>query len=345
MTHSLLQLLCDRYAFDATPRFDDLGVYHVPFESMGADLSVETRLREGVLRGERIALIAESGCGKSSAISHVLGPTAEGVYPIIVPVHSLMERAVSAETVADMVMAQLASDPQTAQVAELAAAGASGTQREVTQSAKRFRRLCAQAPAGVLRGELSQEIARQVTTSQQIPFPEKVEVISQCLVPMHEVSLMPVIIFDDTDRWSASGEEGIVEGFFGQAIRWLTDLHTAVVVATHSRYLEAPQHGGTLLRFLDSRVRLPRLPSAHQLARILTERVHVHLENADAWNDPLPALEEVVTESAIHALFEQCTNGVSLRRIIQVAHIALAEATDAGAEVMTEHHIVAASQA
>ena len=34
MIHDLLVHLAKRYAFDATPAFADLGVYHVPFDSM-----------------------------------------------------------------------------------------------------------------------------------------------------------------------------------------------------------------------------------------------------------------------------------------------------------------------
>lgn len=34
MSHDLLVHLAERYAFDATPAFADLGVYHVPFDSM-----------------------------------------------------------------------------------------------------------------------------------------------------------------------------------------------------------------------------------------------------------------------------------------------------------------------
>ncbi len=83
MTLARLKLLRDNYAFDATPKFNDVGVYHVPFESMSAGTPVERRFRDGALRGERIALIGDSGCGKTSLVSYVLGPTAESVAPIL----------------------------------------------------------------------------------------------------------------------------------------------------------------------------------------------------------------------------------------------------------------------
>ena len=344
MTLSLLQSLRGRYAVDGTPRFDDLGAFHVPFESMGADPPVETRMREGVLRGERIALIAESGCGKSSVISYLLGPTAEGVFPILMPVHSLGQEAANAHRVADMALVQLARDAATAITAEGIAGDASGSRREITQSAARTGRLGARAPAGLLTGDVAHEIRRQVSTSQPIGLPEKVEVISQCLRPLHRDALMPVFVFDDTDRWSASDEEGIVEGFFERAIRWLTDLPAAVVVATHTYYLDPGRGGESLLQFLDTRVELPPLPSADQLGRILMERIRVHLENEGPHAVPAE-LGDVVAESAVNALFDQYEAGASLRRVLQLAHIALAEATDAGAEAILDHHIAAATRA
>ena len=344
MTLPLLQSLRDSYAFDVTPKFDDLGVFHVPFESMGDGAPVETRMHEGVLRGERIALIAESGCGKSSVISFLLGPTAEGVFPVRVPVHSLGHEVTNADHVADMALAQLALDATTAVTADGIAGSASGSRRELTRSAARIRRLGAQAPAGLLTGAVAEEIRRQESTSQPIGLPEKVEVIFQCLQPLQQDALMPVFVFDDTDRWSASREEEIVEGFFGRAIRWLTDLPAAVIVATHTHYLDSGSGGKSLLQFLDTRVKLPRLPSADQLGRILMARVRVHLEGEGPHAAP-SELGDVVAESAINALFDQYREGASLRRVLQLAHIALAEAADAGAGRILDHHISAAIRA
>ena len=344
MTHALLSLLRERYAFDSTPKFDDLGVYHVPFESMRDGAPVETRLSEGALRGERIALIADSGCGKSSLISFVLGPTAEGVFPVRVPVHSLMQDAANPGRVADAVASQLATDAHLALGRTGDAMHVGGSRREVTRSRGRTRRLGVGDPAGALRAEVAEEIGRQITTTHEIELPEKVEVIFQGLRPLHQDSLMPVFVFDDSDRWSAPAEKGIVDGFLTEAIRWMTDLPAAVVVAVHSKYLDPGSGGEALLQFLDTRVELPRLPSADQLGRILSGRIRAHLGSAGALHLLTP-LDDVVTKSAVRSLFAQYAEGASLRRVLQLAHIALAEAADAGAAMLSDHHITAAVQA
>jgi len=108
MTRGLLAHLGDRYTFDATPPYDDLGAYHVAFDDLTATERVETRITLGAGRGKRMVLIADSGSGKSSVISHVLGPVAEGVAPIVVPIRPLESAADSPARVTDELLILLA---------------------------------------------------------------------------------------------------------------------------------------------------------------------------------------------------------------------------------------------
>ena len=67
-------------------------------------------------------------------------------------------------------------------------------------------------------------------------------------------------------------------------MRWLTDFRTSVVVATHTHYLEpGPTHTDPpdvdLLEFLDTRIEIPRVPSAETLARILEQRIACNIED------------------------------------------------------------------
>lgn len=76
LSTDLLAHLADRYAFDGTPMPHDLGAYHVPFDLMLGGDHVEARIQSGAIGGERVALIAGRGAGKSSVIRYVLGPAA-----------------------------------------------------------------------------------------------------------------------------------------------------------------------------------------------------------------------------------------------------------------------------
>ncbi len=338
MASKLLQQLADRYAFDGTPRFFDLGVYHVPFESMVGNAGIETKLRDCSVRGERVALIAESGCGKSSLVSHVLGPTVERVAPMVVPIHGLGAEAASAGSVADAILQHLGRQVRSIHGTSGPATSAVGERREVVERQGRGR--SAEVGPGWLKGRVARQVELQIGSSQHVPLDEKVESVFQVLQAFHADSLMPVFVFDDTDRWVGSTQSEIVAGFFGEAIRWLTEMPASVVVATHSRYLES-MDAPTLLEYLDTRVEIPRVPSASQLRRILERRIESNLgEQSDDW-----AFGDLVDASAIGELFRAYEAGASLRRVLQLAHIALKEAVDAGDETIEGHHIQAALQA
>ena len=338
MASGLLRELADRYAFDGTPRFFDLGVYHVPFESMVGNASIEGQLRDCAERGERIALIAESGGGKSSLVSHVLGPTAELVAPIVVPVHALGSDAASAGGVADAILGHLGRQVRTADGITEPGVAPVGDRREVVHRKSSVRG--ADFGWRWLRGSAAKQVEVQVGSSQLIGLEEKIESVFQVLQAIHAESLMPVFVFDDTDRWIGPSQSETVVGFFGDAIRWLTEMPASVVVATHSRYLES-NDSPALLEYLDTRIEIPRVPSSTQLRRILERRVESNLdEESGSWN-----LWEVVSKSAVDDLFGVYEAGVSLRRVLQIAHIALKEAVDAGDETVEGHHIQAALQA
>lgn len=86
------------------------------------------------------------------------------------------------------------------------------------------------------------------------------------------------------------------------------------------------------------------MPTIEQLARVLDRRVQVHAAET-AGGEAAPSLAEVLTESAVETLFSQYETRASLRAALQIAHVALVEAADAGADVITGHHIEAAAQA
>ena len=343
MSRDALRALVQERAFNATPRRDDLGALHVPFESMVPGLHVESRLDDSARRGDRVALIGGSGCGKSSLVSYVLGPTADGVAPILVPVHALEGGAGRARSVADAVIAQLRLEAVTAMAAAAGLDTVIGEQREVTHASSR-RRGVTVGLMSWLSGDLSREISQQTENHERILLAEKVEVIEQCLRRIRSDALQPVFVFDDTDRWVESDDREVARGFFGEGIRWLAELRASVVVATHSRYLEASDHAAEILTFLDTRVEIPRVPSVEQLARVLEWRVQVHAADSSGNEDPL-SLAEILAESAVEKLYSQYRRRASLRAVLQIAHVALVEAADAGADTITAHHIEAATQA
>lgn len=340
MSHDLLVHLAERYAFDATPAFADLGVYHVPFDSMTGGTDVEARLRTCTVRGERVALIAKSGNGKSGAMSHVLGPTAVGVAPILVPVRPLEKGAATPARVADEILHLIRRYVQQSSIGSV-----TGTARRISERHRRSSGLVLAGPW--LKGELARQIERQTEIEVPIPLREKTEVINQIFSMIHQDDLQPVIVFDDTDRWLFATDAETIQRFFSEVLRWLTELPVSVVVATHDQYLsgDAPGNiaGGTpLLEFLDTRIDIPRVPSMDTFALILARRVEHNSHEYDLTEIPLSA---VVEHGAIDMLFKFYVQGLSLRRTLQLVHISLSEAVSSGADMIGLDHVIAAQRA
>lgn len=112
------------------------------FSEIAGDGHIEQALGDGCRRFERIAIVGDSGTGKSSLTASVLGPLAEGVAPVVVPVaiepnETVSEpRAMFAHVAA--VIARVAAD----------AAALSPSERE-----EALARLTAQRPVGRVGGK------------------------------------------------------------------------------------------------------------------------------------------------------------------------------------------------
>ncbi len=194
---------------------------------------------------------------------------------------------------------------------------------------------------GWLRGDLARDVSRQVQTEAHIPFREKTEVLSNAFARIDSHGLQPTIVFDDTDRWILDDNAAMVTGFFRDIVRWLTEFPVSVVVAAHARYLDNGAVGkDDLLEFLDTQVTLPRLPDEGALATILERRISLNV--VDVAEHQSAHLDDAITTGGVHVLHEAYAEGLSLRRVIQLAHVALAEAISAGADLITADHVAGA---
>jgi len=89
------------------------------------------------------------------------------------------------------------------------------------------------------------EVRRQVPPNTELPRTAQatLEVVHQLLTIIQQDDLMPVLIFDDTDRWFRSAGSGVsyqelALAFFGMVLPELRQLPTGMVVAVHTNYLQ-----------------------------------------------------------------------------------------------------------
>jgi hypothetical protein len=221
-------------------------------------------------------------------------------------------------------------------------------------------RLTAQRPVGRVGGRnlrlgggwmgatISADLSKQAGPAQSIDrsASETLEVVHQMLATIHNEGLVPVLVFDDTDRWLAGSafpdHEVLARSFFGRVLSALAELRCSLVVAVHRRYLADDTVRTDIDRTLETRVEVPTLTEPRAIAAVVRSRVQAHLPV----NAPTE-LTEVMTDGAVSHLFELYRTGLrgELRGVLRTAHVALADACDIGIDVITDRLIDAAFEA
>jgi ABC-type phosphonate transport system ATPase subunit len=334
MSREMLERLRARHAFDAAPLRSSMHALHVSFDELTGSRGCEARLLDAVRGGHRVALVGPSGSGKTSVTESVLGPLVEGLAPIPVPVYVetpeiATDPAMFARHIVGVVR-RWVHDGLPRQASRAVEVG--GRRRGRTQK-------LSVAPSWLgAKVELGYEL-RQATEDQPTLSSERLDQARQLLEIIAANDLRPVLVLDDTDRWlNASWQpnsETLRSAFFGRVIRVVAeDLATAAVVAVHPTYLSDPDYRAAS-GFLDTTIRVPALPSAAAVGRVLARRVAVALARQKD-----PVLDGLVSMAALELIFDQYRPDPDLRqRVLQVAHLALTLAVDDRAELLDEAHV------
>lgn len=328
-----LRLLADRYAFESSPTRHNLGALHVPFDELIQNGHTEARLDAAVRRREPVALIGTSGSGKSSVIAHVLGPLAEGVAPLFMPLAAMPYETIDTPGhLADHLLATIT------RLAGVAAERIDEDLAPETTTVTKTRGVGIGLGWSWLRGEMARQVTRQTKLESRASFIDKTDALTQVLEIIADEHLQPALVFDDTDRWLGDQTGQLVERFFGEGVRWLLELPAALVVAVHPHYFQTlPQE--ELLQYVDTRVTIPRLDDAAAIESILRKRIEKYADVSD------PDLVSVLAPGASAAILDVYLERGSLRRALQVCHIALHDALSDSVPRISAHHIRAAANA
>ncbi len=323
MSIDLLLELQGAHAFDHSPLRADLAVYHVPFgELTGDDPSPEHDLAGMTLRGERTVVVGSPGSGKSSLIEHVLGPMFEGVAPIWIPVSGEpADLASNVQRVAGLVVQTIAAHASLSDSERASARRAAAPiQRTDATDNATFR-----LSGGWLGTELSAALTRQAPPGLDLPQGAQatLEVADQLLLTIQGAELMPVLVFDDTDRWFRGAELGhrdVAEAFFARVLPELVQLHAGTVIAAQESFLESEPLRGYIRKSIENRIDIPMLASTEALALVLHARVAAHAQGH--------SLEEVIDPAALDRIYELYSGQFdgALRDVIRTVHVALTEA-------------------
>lgn len=349
MSLHLLRRLQAAHAFDPSPIRHDLGAYHVPFDQLAPGPSPEDRLSGAAKRGERVAIVGRSGSGKSSLIEHVLGPAVPGIAPIPIPVFGeAVATVTSVQAVAGLIIQTLVDHADLNHSERVDALRSASTRRVVPSAIRTSGLTLGGAWMGV---GVQADVRRQMPPNTELPRTAQatLEVVHQLLAIIQKDDLMPVLVFDDTDRWfrnvggSVSYQE-LALAFFGAVLPELRQLPTGMVVAVHTNYLKDTELADHLRASIELRVNIPELTSATALGKVIHSRVTAHTSDDPTAAPPLAAVISPTAVDRLHDLYQRQSPG-ALRDVIRTVHVAVTDACNGGFDTVTPELIDQASAA
>jgi hypothetical protein len=346
MSQEALAALRDVNSLAQTLTFEQLEAYHVPFDDLAGTPGVESSLRYWSTQRGRVALVGESGAGKSSILAAELGAFAESVPETLVPVRVPVALAGPAEVtevaefgrhvvrhVLRWAAPEALGDRDQDRIEALAA--------DLERRTGRRRRVGFGLGTSDLlpfHGDLSADLTGAATDFDRRLRSGDVVMAMRRLVAMFRArGLEPFLVFDDTDAWlrfPGKEEEARerAEGFFGNNVRMLTrELDCGFALAVHRSYVELPAYQSVADSLEHIEVPCFAEP-AQAIGTILQRRMEI---------DELGfGVEDAFSAEALDELGSLYGDLPDVRRIMGIAGLAVRKAHDDDeAEIVTAEAI------
>jgi hypothetical protein len=349
MSQEALAALRERNVLSQTLPFEALGAYHVPFDELTGAAEFETALEYWSTRSGKVALIGDSGAGKSSVMAAVLGAFSETIPDTLVPTRIPVELA-RPEVVTDVgafgrhVIRHILNWAAPEGLGE-------GERQELERrtadlerrSGRRRRGGFSLGTGNVLPVDLNFQADITGAASdfeQQLQNGDVMLALKRLVGMFRARNLEPFLVFDDTDAWlQLPGQEEVARelatGFFSSNVRMLSrELDCGFAVAIHRSYLELPAYQ----QVADSLepIRLPVLEEpGPAIEAIMQRRMAV-----DELDFSVPDAFEPEATAALAAVYSEVPD---MRRIMAIAGLAVRKAhDDEDATSVTEQAVIAA---
>lgn len=349
MSQEALAILREGNALAQTLTFEQLEAYHVPFDDLTGEQSVEHQVKYWAARQGRMALIGQSGAGKSSVLASVFGAFNEdlpdGLVPTRIPV------AIAGEsTIVDIggFGRHLVKHILTWAAPEaLSDAEREGLQRQLarmeSRTGKRRRAGFSLGTGSLLPidASLSADLAGAASDFETaLDNGDVVRAIKRLVALFRARNLEPFFVFDDTDAWlrlpgQEKATDRLATGFFSKNVRMLSrEIDCGFALAVHRSYLGLPAYQ-QVAESLEA-IEIPRFPDSDAAIRaILQRRIDV--------DELSVALEDAFTDAAIAALAGAYADVPDLRKVMATAGLAVRKVyDDADSHIVTEQAIIAA---
>ena len=349
MSQAALAALREGNSLAHTLTFEQLEEYHVPFDQLCGGQSVEQQVTYWSACRGRVALIGDSGAGKSSVLASVFGALSDGLPDGLVPTRipvDLAGRSAITEVgdfgrhvvkhILDWAAPEALDDQERTAIERQLATMEHRTGRQ--------RRAGFSLGSGSLlpvdlrfSGDLTGAAA---DFRAQLDHGDVVRALKRLVALFRARGLEPFFVFDDTDAWlQLPGQEStareLATGFFANNVRMLTrEIDCGFALAVHRSYLELPAYQ-QVVGSLEP-IEIPVFPDpAAAIQTILGRRIEIDqldIELGDAFD-----------AEAIAALAAAYADVPDLRKVMAIAGLAVRKVhDDREATIVTEPAVIAA---
>ena len=337
MSNDQIVALDDARAFEATHRFEDLAVFHVEFDQFTPRRGAEAVLRRMASTGGRVAVIGPSGSGKSSLMTHVLGPFAEGLpeglIPLRIPVGGEADETVSERipfvrhvvgTLLHLASPEALTEHQRTRIEENLAGLPRKAGREVT------RKYSLGTPIWLANAQFAREVK---TATQALPgrlsTAEAVQELQRVIELFRWHGTEPYLVFDDSDAWlRVAGEDStpLANAFFAENVDMLArETDCGFVVAVHNQYTSLDSYRAVRAQF-SAQIGLP--PDGLEMTTAITAMLARRIQLAGVGSEPAQIFEQAALDLLV-TRFEETHN---LREAIRGADWAVQHARADGSQ-------------
>jgi hypothetical protein len=281
-----LERLDAEKAFTSMRRFEDLPLYHVPFDELAGNDGTEAALRRAVDARRGVTVVGRAGSGKSSVIAHVLGPLAEDLGEQLVPVRVLV--GTGDEVLARDVkrFAQQVITTVTGYVTQMEEEDRDKFRTAASDREQQPGRATTTSGTFGIDKVIRLGVGRDVqefaqTLDRERAGAEMVVNARELVDTLRAQNVELMLILDDTDTWlnlPSSDKRELAEVFFGETLRaFVREVDCPVVAAVHPDYRDLDGYRRARGEILEVEIEIPRLEDGKAaIAAVIGHTLEVH---------------------------------------------------------------------
>ena len=339
MSQSVLDELDRQRAFEPNRRFQDLPLYHVPFDELSGAPNTEAVLMRAIEIGEGAAVVGPAGCGKSSVIAAILESLGSDVDRGLTPVRIVLAgddevardpKRFAQQLITTIVDAAPISDAERDEFHRRAA------DREQRQGKATTWHGSLGAPKWLINAEAARDVQSfGESLDRDRSAGEMITAAQDLFATLRKQQLEPILILDDTDTWlNVPGHEklDVADVFFAEVFRpVLRELGCAAVAAVHPTYRGVTGYQ-TARDLLVNEAVIPTLDDA-QVAIAAVSRVLSHITDV---HDCAVGANDLFSAGALETLGLYYVERQAMRDVLLVVQRAVKETISSRTEVISD---------